>query len=160
MMIELPGAASSFDDLPPGSFLMFQRTKPEFGLCVSVDHIKSAIIFSYSERHHSPLWLAAGGLPNDVLISLPQAVVRSNLSSVSAFDGNSDVGGIISADGEVYIRAKESITNSFTFNMRTGEKARLRHDAAAVTFSEWRVGLLIGDHFDPIFEFQSLKSRP
>jgi hypothetical protein len=155
MLIELPGAASRFDDLEPGSFFMFQRTKPEFGLCVSVDHIKSAVIFSYSEQHHAPLWLAVGGLPNDVLINLPHAVVRSDLSSVAVFDRNTDSGGLISADGEVYIRAKESFTSHFTFNMKTGERARLRHDASTITFSQWRVGLLIGEHFDPIFEFQS-----
>jgi len=154
MMVELPGAACRFDDLSPGDFFMFRRDEPEFGLCVSLDHIKSAIIFSYSQQYHSPLWLAVGGLPVDVLISLPQAVLRSNLSSV-AFDISSNSSGIISANGDIYIRARASHTSSFTFNMRTGESAQLKHDAAAITYSEWRIGLLIDDQFDPIFQFRS-----
>src|SRR5689334_10817281 len=112
MLLELPGLAVGFDDLPPGGFFMIPGATPEFGLCVSFDGTRSAIMFSYSERHDSPLWLSIGGFLEPAVISLPTAVVRSNLSSASVFIGRPDIGGIISADGEVYIRARESRTNS------------------------------------------------
>jgi hypothetical protein len=153
MHLDFPGIASSFDDLPVGGFFMVKRRTPEFGLCVSDGQTKSAIIFSYSEKHHAPLWLAAGGFPNDILISFPQATMRTELSSVSDDDNQSASGAVVSAGGEFYMRARKSLGNYYTFNLRTGTMESPSDDAKALAFSKWQVGLLVDHHFDPIFTF-------
>jgi hypothetical protein len=157
MDFEFPGIASSFDDLPLGGFFMTTRREREFGLCVSDGQRKSAVMFSYSERYHTPVWLAVGGLPNDTLISFPQAIVRTELSSLCD-DDNQVPGAIVSAGGEFYMRARVSLADYYTFNLRTGVMARPSNDAKAIAFSRWNVGLLIDRHFDAIFTFPIAKS--
>ena len=153
-MIELPGEACRFDDLSPGDFFMFRWNEPEFGLCVSFNNTKSAIVFSYSPQYQSRSWLAVGGVPFDVLISFPHAVLRTDLPS-AVFDAVSDSSGIISTNGSVYIRAKANITHSVTFDLRTGEAVQLKQDAAAITYSDWRIGVLVDGKFEQIFHSRS-----
>ncbi len=153
MNLDFPGIASDFDDVPLGGFFMFKRTVPEFGLCVSVGQMKSAIIFSRSEKLGVPLWLAAGGLPNDALVRLPRATLRAELSSIVEDDRQALSGAVVSAGGKFYLRARQSISSYFTFNLQTGAMEDPPYAAKSIAFSRWQVGLPSERGFDLIFSF-------
>ncbi|WGR93508.1 hypothetical protein MTX26_27740 [Bradyrhizobium sp. ISRA443] len=150
MDIDLPGVGCGFDDLPLGGFFMARRSEPVFGMCVTDGHTKSAIVFS-SEKHGRPVSLAVGGLPNDLIVSFPRAVMRGDLSSIA--DNQSVPGAIISAAGEFYMRAYLNLGDYYTFNVRSGALERPPAHARALVFAGWRVGFLTDGKFDPIFTF-------
>jgi len=152
MKLEIPGVALAFDDLPVGAFFRFERTKPEFGICVTDGAKRAAIILSTPERPngHMP-WLALGGLPNDAVVSFPNAVLRT--SHVDICDDTGTYGLLISAGDGLYMRVGESIGGYRTFNIETGQHDQLPKDKMAIAYSKWTVGIMVDQRFEPIFSF-------
>ena len=130
MKLELPGIAMAFDDLPIGSFFMFEQAKRKFGICVLDGQKRAAIILSTPERPDGRMpWLALGGLPQGVVVCFPTAILRANYSDIDNNIGQ--YGRLISAGGKVYMRVSDNMGGDRTLtlkraNWKTGLRARWR----------------------------------
>ncbi|PPQ20532.1 hypothetical protein CV770_03920 [Bradyrhizobium sp. AC87j1] len=151
MKLEIPGVAMSFDEVPVGAFFRFERTKPEFGICVTDGTKRAAIILSTTERPNGHLpWLALGGLPSDAVVSFPGAVLRASHTDIS--DDTGIYGYLISTGGSFYIRVGVS-GGYHTFSVETGQSAQLPKAKMAIAYSKWAVGIMVDERFEPIFSF-------
>ena len=157
MRLEIPGIAMAFEDLPIGSFFMFERSEREYGICVSDGRKRAAIILSTPERPngHMP-WLALGGLPNDAVVSFPAAILRGRPSDITADTGV--YGSLISAGGGFYMRVGEATGNRYSFNVETGQIEKLPEGKMAIAYARWQVGIMIEERFEPIFSFPPTRS--
>lgn len=152
MRLEVPGVGMAFDEVPVGGFFRFERTKPEFGICVTDGVKRAAIILSTPERPNGNMpWLAIGGLPNDAVVSFADAILRASHTDVS--DDTSTYGHLISAGDSFYMRASESMGGLRTFNLSTGQMEHLPRSKMAIAYSKWAVGIMVDERFKPIFSF-------
>lgn len=152
MKLELPGIAMAFDDLPIGSFFMFEQAKRKFGICVLDGQKRAAIILSTPERPDGRMpWLALGGLPQGVVVCFPTAILRANYSDIDNNIGQ--YGRLISAGGKVYMRVSDNMGGDRTFNVETGRLENWSEGEMAIAYANWRLGILTDTKFDPIFSF-------
>ncbi len=144
MQFQIPGTATTFADLPVGSFFMFDISKRKLGICVSDGQKKAAIMLPTLE-------LAIGGLPSGPVVSFPSAVLRASHTDIC----DAASGSLISAAGALYIRASQIVGGFRTFNLATGQMEALPQDVMAIAYSRWAVGIVIDGEFGPIFSFPS-----
>lgn len=131
---------------------MFDRINREFGICVTVDQKRCAIVLSTPEgpNGHMP-WLALGGLPHDAVVHLPAAILRASQSDIGR--DASRYGSLISAAGRFYIRVGHSMGNYYTFNVETGQQEPLPQGKMGLAYSRWQVGVIVDDRFEVIFSY-------
>jgi hypothetical protein len=153
MKLDVPGIAMAFEDLPIGSFFMFERAHREFGICVSDGQRLGAIILSTPERSGGSIpWLAIGGLPQDSVVSFGAATLRANVADITT-DTN-QYGNLISAGSAFYMPAAEGFGNFRTFNVSTGLLEQMPRGTAAIAYARWSVGLMVDATFEAIFSFR------
>ncbi|KYH01707.1 hypothetical protein [Bradyrhizobium sp. DOA1] len=152
MKLEIPGVAMAFDEVAVGGFFRFDRKKPEFGICVTDGTKRAAIILSTPERPngHMP-WLAIGGLPNDAVVSFPNAILRANHADIS--DDTATYGHLLSAAGSIYMRVRDSMGGYRTFNLATGQLEQLPTAQMMMAYSKWTAGIIVDERFEPLFSF-------
>jgi hypothetical protein len=153
MDVQIRGCAARFADLQPGSFFCALRAEPLFGLCVSDGATKGALVFSVAPNQNGIPWLADRGLPSDVLVKFPAAVLKAQLSSVAAASGSPPYGAIISNGEDYLIRASSGLGYTATFNVSTGMLAEPSNHSASIVFQQWQIGHYEHHEFEPLFTF-------
>jgi hypothetical protein len=154
MNVEVPGVPLGFNELTVGSFFMFERSRREYGICVSDDgQRKAAVILSTTDggRLGRLPWLAVGGLPQDAVVFFPSAVLRASQLDITADLGQ--LGTLITAGDAFYISVSDTMGGYRTFNVATGQLEALPQGRIASGYSRWRVGIMVDDNFETIFSF-------
>jgi hypothetical protein len=155
MDVQINGRTARFADLRPGAFFCALRAESLFGICVTDGTIKGALLFSEAPRQSGIPWLVDRGLPNDAIVMFPSAVMKADLSSVSATGGSPPFGAVISSGEDYLIRASAGLGDAVTFNLSTGMIVEISTQATSIVFPNWQIGHCENHKFEPLFSFKA-----
>lgn len=152
MQIQTDGRADVFANLAPGTFFSAMRKIPIFGIVITDGQRNGALLFTREPHQRGTPWVAAGGLPHDPIINYGSAIIRPYGAPAQPHVGMT-TGAVIDSAGTYYILASDGFGGQRIFDIAIGHLAQISQTMPYISYPNWKVGLIIDDHFKPLMDF-------